>query len=338
MTGFWRNPGIKREFILYFIILIVCVGTSAVLADGRTALLVFITFLMGIIVHFIIVWRSYRQLARFSDQLDEILHQGVGVEWEDYQEGELAILYTQLKKLLWRMQEQSEGLQKDKLFLADSLADISHQIKTPSTSIRLLLGFLQEDNVTEERRREIAREITRLLERIDWLIYALLKLSRLDAGVAEMKRERVSVRDMVQKAYEPLAAAMDIRNLTWQNEAEDTDAGFVGDLSWSVEALGNILKNCMEHTPSGGSIFITARENAIYTEVVVSDTGEGIAPEDMPHLFERFYRGRKSDSQSVGIGLSLSQRIVHEQNGVIRAGNRTGGGAEFVLRFYKTVV
>lgn len=338
MTGFWRNPGIKRECILYLVLLTVCVGTSAGLADGRTAVLVFITFLTGIVVHFIIEWHSYKRLARFSDQLDEILHQGVQVEWEDYQEGELAILYTQLKKLLWRMQEQAEGLQKDKLFLADSLADISHQIKTPSTSIRLLLELLQEDHVTEERRREIAREITKLLERIDWLIYALLRLSRLDAGVAEMKREKVSVHDMVQKAYEPLAAAMDIRNLTWDNDAENTDTSFVGDLSWSVEALGNILKNCMEHTPSGGSIQVTAGENAIYTEVVVSDTGEGIAAEDMPHLFERFYRGKKSDSQSVGIGLSLSQRIVYEQNGVIQARNRAEGGAEFVIRFYKTVV
>lgn len=338
MTGFWRNPEVKRETVFYLIILCLCVAVSRYLAGSEAALAALVTGGMIGCFHFLVTWKRYRRMAELSEQIDRILHQSREVEWGDYEEGEMAILTTQIKKLVQRLGEQTENLEQDKIFLADSLADISHQIKTPSTSIHLLLGFLQEDEVTPQRRKEIARDIITLLERIDWLIYALLKMSRLDAGVVKMRRERVSVPEMVQKAYEPLAVGMDIRDISWEDRTGDSETFFSGDLSWSVEALGNILKNCMEHTPAGGKIIVRALENTIYTQLTVTDTGDGIAPEDLPHLFERFYRGRGNDSQSVGIGLSLSQRIIQEQNGTIMVKNREEGGAEFTIRLYKTVV
>lgn len=338
MTGFWRNPEIKRELFAFILLLCFCTGVSVYYGTVNMAGAVFVTGCLSIVFHFLALRRRYHRMAELSEQLERILHDHSSLEWKDYEEGEMAILSTQIRKLVQRLSEQSDRLQQDKIYLADSLADISHQIKTPSTSIHLLLDFLQEDTVEPERRKEIARDILTLLERIDWLIYALLKMSQLDAGVARMKRENVSVPKMVQMAYEPLAVAMDIRAITWINKTAECQMSFEGDLSWSAEALGNILKNCMEHTPAGGEITVTAVENAIYTQITVTDTGVGIAPEDMPHLFERFYRGKGSDGQSVGIGLSLSQRIIRAQNGIIEVKNRDEGGAVFILRLYKSVV
>ncbi len=338
MMGFWRNPDIRRGMILSLLLWGIGVAGFGILGGWGQALAAFVTGLLLLMFHFGAAWRLYRKMAKMSEQLDRILHEGSTLKWEDYEEGELAILFTQIKKLVRQLGEQREQLEQDKIFLADSLADISHQIKTPSTSIHLLLDFLQEDEVAPERRKELARDIVTLLERIDWLIYALLKMSQLDAGVAKMRTDQISVPKMVQMAYEPLAVAMDLRDISWENRAGEGNASFCGDLSWSAEALGNILKNCMEHTPAGGSISVDALENAIYTQITVTDTGEGIAEEDMPHLFERFYRGKGSGSQSVGIGLSLSQRILRAQNGIIEVKNREGMGAVFILRIYKSVV
>ena len=116
------------------------------------------------------------------------------------------------------------------------------------------------------------------------------------------------------------------------------EGGCKGDLLWMVEAVGNVLKNCMEHTPVGGRIVVEGSENMIYSQLLIRDTGPGIQQKDLPHLFERFYKGESSSAQSVGIGLALSQSIIHNQNGYIRAGNAPEGGAEFVIRFYKAVV
>jgi signal transduction histidine kinase len=126
---------------------------------------------------------------------------------------------------------------------------------------------------------------------------------------------------------------MELRDL--ELKLSVSDEAFTGDLYWSVEALSNILKNCMEHTPAGGRIEIKASENALYTEIIVSDSGPGIDPEDLPHLFERFYKGKNSSENTVGIGLALSRMIAAEQNGIIKAENGKARGAVFTLRFYK---
>lgn len=334
---FLRNPEIQREVIMVIIFTVAaCFCTGCVAQKAAVPPVFFSCVFLGIL-HFILTWRRYRKLAGMSQKLDEILHDDSVVLLQDCEEGELAILHTQLEKLVRRLREQNGNLKQDKILLADSLADISHQIKTPLTSIHLLLNFLQEEEVTVERRREISREMAGLLERIDWLVYALLKMSRLDAGVATMKTEKVSVQELADKAYELVAVPMDIRGIRWEADVQQ-GAVFQGDLAWSIEAVGNILKNCMEHTSEGGCIRLTGEENIIYTQIQIEDEGTGIAPEDLSHLFERFYRGKENDSQSAGIGLSLSQRIIQQQNGTIQVKNRTQGGAAFRIRFYKTVI
>ncbi len=127
---------------------------------------------------------------------------------------------------------------------------------------------------------------------------------------------------------------MELKEQTLSVSCEQ-DAGFCGDLSWTAEAVGNILKNCMEHTPCGGEIHIAARETPIYSEVVVSDNGTGIDTDDLPHIFERFYRGKSSGDGSFGIGLALARMVIAAQNGTVRAENRVEGGARFTLRFYR---
>lgn len=290
--------------------------------------------LLGIWISF--TGRRYRRLEQLSSDLDRLLHGGREVNLEQYREGELSILMNQVQKLLLRLTEQADVLKREKVYLSDSLADISHQLKTPLTSLHLILLRLR-DTQDEQERRRLACEGAGLLDRLDWLVNALLKISRIDAGTAVFGSDRVVARDLAREALSPLLIPMELREQTIVQEIQE-GAGFLGDFAWSAEALGNILKNCMEHTKAGGTIWLKAQENHLYTEFVIEDNGSGIDPEDLPHLFERFYKGKDSSDSSVGIGLALSRMIVNAQNGTLKAENRKEGGARFVLRFYKGVV
>ncbi|MCM1467517.1 MAG: HAMP domain-containing histidine kinase, partial [Alistipes sp.] len=234
-----------------------------------------------------------------------------------------------------RLREQQQNLWKDKEYLAESLADISHQIRTPLTSIDLLASMLCEENVSEKRRQELSRELRELLFRIEWLVTSLLKISKLDAGCVSLKKESVPLGELIEKATESLLVPMELRG---QELTVNVQGTFSGDVLWTCEALSNIVKNCMEHTQDGGRIKITASENVLYTEIVISDNGSGIAPEDLPHIFERFYKGKNSGDKSFGIGLFLARSIITAQNGTVRAENKANGGARFTLRFYKGTI
>ncbi len=334
---FFRNPEIKKEILCYLLVYLAGMFLAFRAAGVRVAAGVLASGVAALVLHLVFTLRRYRQLAHMAEQMDQILHDDSAILMRDCQEGELAILHTQLSKLVLRLREQAGDLQQDKVFLADALADISHQLKTPLTSLQLLANFLKEDNVSDVRRKEIARDIIALLGRIDWLVYALLKMSRLDAGTSGMKEEEVPVGDVVQQAYELLAVPMDLRDIGWDSQVMEGSC-YTGDLAWSVEAVSNILKNCMEYSPAGSTIHVEGSENAIYTQIVIRDEGRGIAPEDLPHLFERFYRGKSNNTESVGIGLSLAQKIIQQQNGTVSVKNGLHGGAVFMIRFYKAVV
>ena len=185
--------------------------------------------------------------------------------------------------------------------------------------------------------QKLVCEGEQLLDRIDWLVNALLKISKIDAATVRFAQERTDAKELIEKALEPLRIPMELREQTVFCEVKE-GAGFVGDASWSMEALGNILKNCMEHVGHGGTIWIRAEENQLYTEFRIEDSGPGIASEDLPHLFERFYKGKGAADSSVGIGLALARMIISAQNGTVKAENRPEGGARFVVRFYKGIV
>ena len=236
-----------------------------------------------------------------------------------------------------RLREQADRLKKDKTYLANSIADISHQIRTPLTSIHLIANFLSEDNLNENRRKLLIKELLQLLARIDWQINTLLKISKLDAGVVKLKKETVNVAELIRKSTESIAIPMDLRDQKLSVFASGEES-FIGDSSWTREAIENILKNCMEHTPAGGQLTIRVENTLVFTEIEISDNGEGIDPKDLPHIFERFYKGKHSDSNSVGIGLALARMIITAQNGTIRAGQSPDGGARFQIRFYKSII
>lgn len=332
---FFRNPEIRRSVWLWAAAAVVLTA-AACLMGWQAGIGTLTACLVLIALHFAVTRRRYDRIADLSREIDRVLHGGGRAELERFREGELAILQNELQKMTVRLQQQNEALTREKGYLADAMADLSHQIRTPLTSLRLVASLLSEENLPEERRLELVRELHGLLGRMDWLIETLLKLSRLDAGTVQMASEPVPVSQLISMAAGPLAVPMELRDqrLTVQ-VGEET---YEGDLHWSVEALGNVLKNCMEHTPEGGEIRVRAKKTPIFTEIVVSDNGPGIDREDLPHLFERFYKGKNASASSVGIGLALAHRIVAEQNGTLSAGNGRHGGAEFTLRFYHRTV
>jgi signal transduction histidine kinase len=289
------------------------------------------------IAHFAVTYQRYRKIAGLSSKIDGILHGDDSINLEDYSEGELAILQNEISKMVVKLREQSDALLREKTYLSDSIADISHQIRTPLTSINLMLSFLSKPGLPDERRIKLVKELEWLLSRIDWLVSALLKISKLDAGTVILKRETVSVAELIKRSTALIAIPMELREQKIEIRMNGGET-YTGDLSWSVEAIENILKNCMEHTQKGGAIIINCTENALYTEIVISDNGYGIDEEDLPHLFKRFYKGKNSSDQSTGIGLALARMIIINQNGTVKAENNIDAGARFTIRFYKSIL
>lgn len=176
-----------------------------------------------------------------------------------------------------------------------------------------------------------------MLERIEWLITSLLKMAKLDAGTITLNKNETTVQSLIRESVQPFEIAMELRNQRFEMQGEN-NISIMCDRKWMEEALGNIIKNAMEHTPEGRMICTSWKENPIYTEISIKDSGEGIEEKDMPHLFERFYRGRKTETLNFGVGLAFARLVITSQDGVIFAENAKNGGAKFVIRFYKMVV
>lgn len=329
-----RNLEVKKTLLLYVIVAVTATSTAFIL-ESRFGFLMLAVCVIFLLIYLFATYRRYRRIAELAADVNQILHGDRQVAIEKYSEGELGILQSEVYKMTVRLREQQQRLQDDKIYLADSLADISHQIRTPLTSINLLVSLISEPNITDERRQKLSNELYELLSKIEWLITALLKISKLDAGTAKFKTESVTLDELLRKAAAPLLVPMDLRNQTLNISAEGE---FCGDVSWTCEAITNIVKNCMEHTPEEGIIAISASDNALYTEIIISDNGSGIPKEDISHIFERFYKGKNSDDKSFGIGLALARMIITVQNGIIKAENKAPRGAKFTVRFYKGTV
>ncbi len=331
--SFFRNPEIQKNFILY-VLLIFVLTVTGFLCGSNYGLTVLTISMLFTVLHFWITFRRYKKLATLGSEIDKILHGNESINLEDYSEGELSFLQSEILKLTVQLREQAWSLKQDKQYLASSIADISHQIRTPLTSINIILSLISKSDLSEERKKSLFNELDTLLRRIDWLITTLLKISRLDTGTVKFKKEKIMVSELISHAVAPIAISLDLR----EQEINTTITGnesFIGDLSWTVEAIENILKNCMEHTQRGGRIKITSLENALFTEIIITDNGPGIDKEDLPYLFERFYKGKNSNNQSFGIGLALARMIIVNQNGTIKAENAQKGGAKFTIRFYR---
>lgn len=281
-------------------------------------------------------WR-YREIEKLSVYLREISSGNDTLDVRDNTEGELSILKNDIYKVTRMLSEHRSLLQRDKLQLTNAISDISHQLKTPLTSMTVMADLLSAPDLPPAKRTEFTHHIRIQLERIDWLVSSLLKLSKMDAKTIPFKKDRIPMKNLIQKALEPVMIPMDIKGQTVSIAGKD-DVSFVGDFNWTAEAVINILKNGVEHTPEGGAIAISFSENALYTEIVIADNGKGIPKEDLPYIFKRFYKGKNASEGSIGIGLAMAQSIIASQNGVIDVTSDSEKGTQFRIKFYKQVI
>lgn len=250
------------------------------------------------------------------------------------EEGELSLLEAEMYKLLQVQYELGERLEEQGTALADAMADISHQLKTPLTSVSVLTELLASKNLPEEKREEFLAHIGGETRRMEWLIRTLLQMAQLDAGVIVMHSERLAMRDLLGEVAERLAVSLDLANVSLRTEVED-GLTILCDRRWTQEALVNVIKNAIEHTPPGGVVTVRAGEDALAAWIEVEDEGKGIEPKDIPRLFDRFYRAKDAAPQSFGIGLALAKQVLERQEATISVHNAPHGGAVFTVRIYR---
>lgn len=304
------------------------VGLLAALLSGGLGLLLLVLF--GIYTH-----RRYQRLYELNNYLSLVCSGKFDLDICSNAEGELSILSNNLYKVITLLRTQNDLLAQDKVRLADSLADISHQLKTPLTSMMMMTDLLREET-DPEKQAEFIEVMETQLGRMRWLILNLLKLSKLDAGTIKLKQEKKSLKNTLQEALQPFLVMLELKEITLQDQTEDFI--YKGDQHWTAEAVGNIIKNCIEHMEKGGHLTLKTARTHIYDSLYITDDGCGIAPKDLPHIFERFYQGSSPSGESVGIGLALSKAILEKERVSIRAESTEGKGTTFELRFYKALV
>lgn len=316
--------------VLLLMLLVGIVGTFVGATMGAAGIIavvsaVFVMLFLGF------TWWRYRELDRLTQYLTRVVEGDYGLDIRDNAEGELSILKSEIYKVTVMLSEQAAALRREKGNLADALSDISHQLKTPLTSMFVMTDLLCGD-LPEPKRVEFTGKLRKQLERIEWLVTSLLKLSRLDAGTVELRKTAVFTKQLVSAACEPLLIMMELRDQKLVLNCSEFD--FVCDFNWTVEALVNILKNCVEHTPQGGEIRVSCIDYPLYSEIVIEDTGKGIDKADLPYVFNRFYRGKNAGDDSIGIGLAMAKSIVVAQGGSIDV-RSSGSGSKFMLRFFR---
>lgn len=280
--------------------------------------------------------RRYNQkLERLNQYLSLVCSGNYDLRLEENQEGELSILSNNLYKVISTLRTQKEMLEKDKVYLADALADITHQLKSPLTSMTMMTDLLQEE-VEEENTKEMLEVIASQLAKMRWLILNLLKMSKLDAGTTQLKREEVQIWDVIRESQAPFLLAMELKKIQIVDKTQNFI--FHGDKNWTVEAVSNMIKNCIEHMQESGKLILETQHTNLYEELVIQDDGCGISAEDLPHIFERFYRGKNSSPESVGIGLALAKTILEKERAEIFVESEEGNGTRFVIRFYHALI
>ncbi len=277
----------------------------------------------------LLFWHK-KEIARIrvlTEYLEKVNTGGSGVLLQAG-EDDFSKLQDEIYKTVTELHQTRDAALEAKDNFTENLYNIAHQIKTPITSISLSMQMMHE-NPSPKYMEQIRRQLLRLTH----LEEALLLLSRIDAGTLPLEQEEVDVftvlmlaADNLQEMFSRAGISVDI--------PESGEMLIHADMEWTMEAVMNVFKNCMEHTPSGGCVQCSYEQNPLYTQIRIWDTGTGFAKEDIPHLFERFYRGKEAKGDGIGIGLALSKAIIERQNGTITAGNLTDGGACFEIHFY----
>lgn len=275
-----------------------------------------------------------KNIQKLTSYLKELNNHNYNLDLKQNNEGELSILKNEIYKTAIILNEQSLNDKKAKESLKNSLEDISHQLKTPLTSINLMIDNLQNDKLTSKERKELLTKINRKINNINFLVSSLLKLSKFDANTITFNRKYVSLEHLTNEVKENLSALSDLKNINIIINGNKKDKLYCDNI-WQTEALTNIVKNCLEHSNPNSVIEISYLTNDIFTKIVIKDNGVGISKKDLPHIFERFYKGDSSSKDSIGIGLSLAKTIIEKDNGNIQVSSTINKGTTFTIKYFK---
>jgi len=289
---------------------------------------------LAIVLYF--YFQKQKRIQEINDYLFRVLQNDYQMNLKDYQEDSISILKNDLMKVTNKLRCVSEISVADKKNLERTLSDISHQLRTPLTSLYVINDVLSTDSIPEKEKTAFLQQQKEQLERMEWLIVTLLKMSQIDSGTIEFQRKPEFLWKIVEDALKPSLIPLELKQIHYEVDIA-RELVWNLDYRWTVEALVNLIKNATEHTFCGGTISITAIDNPMYVEVVVQDTGTGIKKEDLPHIFERFYKGN-TKSESIGIGLNLSKTIIEKQDGTIHVESEEGEGTKFIIHFYKVTI
>ena len=284
---------------------------------------------------FIYLKQRDKKINQITQYINEIKNRKYDLNINENSEDELSNLKNELYKITIMLKEESEISRQDKEKIKMSVEDISHQLKTPLTSIMIMLDNLKDNpNMDEDTKQRFIFEISKKVDWINWLVISILKLSRLEADVVKFSNNKINVKKFIDEIIGNLEIPIEIKNQKISIEG-DEDASFIGDYKWQQEAITNIIKNAIEHNKENGKITIKYEENVLFTKITIIDEGQGIAKEDLKHIFERFYKAQNSSDNSVGIGLSLAKNIIEKNNGMINCKSEIGNGTEFIVKYMK---
>ena len=286
-------------------------------------------------IMFIYLKQRDKKINQITQYINEIKNRKYDLDINENSEDELSNLKNELYKITIMLKEESEISRQDKENIKMSVEDISHQLKTPLTSIMIMLDNLKDNpNMNEDTKQRFIFEISKQVDWINWLVISILKLSRLEANVVKFSDNKINVKKFIDEIIDNLEIPIEIKNQNIIIEGNE-DASFIGDYKWQQEAITNIIKNAIEHNKENGKIIIKYEENVLFTKITIIDEGQGIAKEDLKHIFERFYKAQNSSDNSVGIGLSLAKNIIEKNNGMINCKSEIGNGTEFIVKYMK---
>lgn len=300
------------------------------------SLIIIITFDSLIILIFYLYDKNKsKKIKEITKMISKINNRQFDIDINDFNEGELSILKNEISKTTTMLRQVADNSVKDKLNLKDSLGDISHQLKTPLTSITIMIdNILDSPDMNEKTRKKFLINIKREILNINFLVMSLLKLSKFDANVVKFNKESVYLKDIITESIKNVSMIKELKNITIKVSGDD-DIKLLCDFKWQVESITNILKNSIEHTSEYGTVEVNYSENKLYTRILIKDNGKGIDSDDLPHIFDRFYKGKNGSDDSFGIGLSLSKTIIEKEGGSIIVKSTPNIGTIFTIKYLK---
>lgn len=297
-----------------------------------------IVLLVISIVIFLLIFfydkKEKRELDKIIDYLKELNRGNYDLKIDLNSEGILSILKNEIYTTTVMLREMASREYLDKITLKENLANISHQLKTPLTSIAILVDNLCDEEVDKKTELEFLNDIKRQVDNINYLVIVLLKLSRFDANVITFKKDDINVKKLILECMKNLDVIREVKNINIHVSGAN-DVEFIGDYKWESEAISNIIKNAIEHTLNDKNIYISFKDKSIYTEIIIEDEGLGMSEKEKNRIFERFYKGSSTNSNNFGIGLSLAKEIITTDNGKIIVKSEVNKGTKFIIRYYK---